>query len=105
MKKKLEKRKNKLKLQYHNTDCWYSSWTNDFYYSCPAAYYFRPIRTTNERRAYFLTEDERDAGVKLRASRSIASLPDSWEDIYPSTHDVKKSWKHNSKRRKQWKYE
>ena len=54
--------------------------------------YLRYPKTTQERRAYFLTEDELYYGVRLRARRSIRGLPNAWDDYYRGDIHAK-NWK------------
>ncbi|MGF1754750.1 hypothetical protein L4C33_14275 [Vibrio makurazakiensis] len=58
--------------------------------------------TKQEKSYYFLHRIEcRGYPIKLRAARGKA-LPNPWFD-YPSyVYDLAKSWKHNSKRQKQY---
>lgn len=41
-------------------------------------------------------------GLKLRGRRSPRNLPDSWDDLHCEIYDVEKSWKHSTKRKKQY---
>jgi len=62
--------------------------------------YTRNVATLNEKKqneAHCLEYGE----VMVRARRR--NLPDSWSDIRISGRNCDTSWKHNSKRRKQWK--
>lgn len=65
--------------------------------------YYRPIRTTQERRenAYLkYDEDAVEYEVKARPSRSKDSLPNAWDDIPYSKWWGRKSWKRY--RKTQW---
>ena len=64
---------------------------------------YRPIRTHQERAMHELHKKEyrQIRQLKLRARRG-KTLPCAWHDINVSAHAYTKSWKHNSKRRKQW---
>ena len=65
---------------------------------------FRSFSTKQERSLYLLHKSEfrhADFHITLRARRGKA-LPDPWDDIISSLYGVKKSWKHNSKRRHQY---
>ena len=59
---------------------------------------FRSIRTFQERKMSFAFDEENF--VKCRSSRNNSNLPCSWDDYY--SHN-EKSWKHQSKRKHQWK--
>jgi len=58
---------------------------------------WRVPRSQAEKRAVVCAQEQ---GVKVRCSRNIANLPDTWDD-YRSHMD--KCWKTQSKRKKQWK--
>ena len=66
---------------------------------------FRAISTTQERRYSCLMEDEKEYGIRVRGRRQGHSLPEAWDDYTSSACYAYKSWKHNSKRKTQWKYE
>ena len=66
----------------------------------PAYGRFRIMCTMKERRWADAWEDDEDFRVSVRRRRSAGHLPDSWDDIF-SHND--KSWKTQSKRRRQWK--
>ena len=59
----------------------------------------RGVRTTQERK---YSEDWDDDGnrIRVRAKRNAANIPDCWDDYRCITD---RSWKTQSKRRKQWK--
>ena len=64
------------------------------------------IGTQNERSQSSLLEYDEDAleyGVRARAKRNHRNLPTNWEDKRIAAWDYRNSWKHYSKRRKQWK--
>lgn len=64
--------------------------------------HFRYIKTTQEHREwckYFDDAAESDVGIKVRNSRSHKNLPTAWDDFYSRPQ---KSWKYQSKRKKQW---
>ena len=44
----------------------------------------------------------KDYPLKLRVARGTA-LPEEWDDLPVYVYKVAKSWKHNSRRRKQYK--
>jgi len=60
----------------------------------------RNPRTTQERRASYLTEDEIYYGVNIRGRRKSHSLPNAWDDYVRSDFNCK-NWKKH--RRTQWK--
>ncbi len=64
--------------------------------------YFRPIRTYAEARTNVGHADEYGPGI-VRWKRTGRLLPDAWWDLPNGSWATDKSWKHNSKRRKQWK--
>lgn len=110
----LNKRKNKVKYYYcNNSAC--TTWAWDVHNKCLVVEHrlcnrymnmFRKPRTKHERTAYLsYTEDELYYNVKYRRKRSIRMLPDDYDDICINAWDVQKSWKNNSKRRRQWNYE
>lgn len=63
---------------------------------------FRKIKTKSERskNASILKEYRNEYLNLIRSKR--ANLPNSYDDIHLGVYDQYKSWKHNSKRRKQW---
>lgn len=58
--------------------------------------------STRQEKSYFFLHLIECKGypVKLRAARGRA-LANPWDDYPSSVYDIAKSWKHNSKRRKQ----
>ncbi|WP_298373011.1 hypothetical protein [Azospirillum sp.] len=63
------------------------------------------VQTKNERsQACLLTVDDeaREHGVSPRAKRNHANIPSNWDDKSVAAWDTRKSWKHYSKRQKQW---
>lgn len=111
MKVNQTKRKNKVKWFYHSYyrssgfyNFWGVTWIDSeaWTWNMPC---FRAIKTYPERRAACLTEEEKEYGVRVRGRRQGHALPDAYDDICISAWSTQKSWKHNSKRRKQWKYE
>lgn len=67
-------------------------------------HFYRKIATKQERSLFELHEIEyaKEYNLKLRRSRSKKNLPDSYDDIRCGTFEGKNSWKHNSKRKKQY---
>ncbi len=84
---------------------WHSAYYNEarVYYSLAEqrGYYRRP-RTMSERKAACGHIDEYGE-VLVRAKRNHKNLPNSYDDLPSDIYGTMKSWKHNSKRRKQWK--
>lgn len=62
--------------------------------------YFRTPKTAQERRKNVGHIDEYGESF-VRGRRR--NLPDAWDDIANSRMDTERSWKHHSKRKKQWK--
>lgn len=69
------------------------------------SWYFRGVRTTNEHRQNdaHINEYEEEYGELVRPSRRGYNLPTSWDDKPNSVWKTRKSWKHNSRRKCQWK--
>lgn len=66
------------------------------------SWYWRGVRTTNEIRqnaAHIAEYGE----TFVRGKRRRYNIPTSWDDRPNSQWDTRKSWKHNSKRKHQWK--
>lgn len=67
---------------------------------------YRPVKTTNERAQAdfcFYDEDCLEYGVLPRAKRNAVNIPSAYDDVDIAAWKYLASWKHNSKRRKQWK--
>lgn len=101
--------KNKMKRQYVIQPRFSWSWychtsLEDIYYS-DALGMFRAVRTTQAKRYSFLIDEDREHNINMRGKRSNRGIPSSWDDICVAANDETKSWKRNSKRKKQWKYE
>lgn len=92
----------KIKSSYHNTlhkSTWLA-WNEPYY--CTVTSSWRRVKTTQARRmAVNVCKDEGEP--EFRGARRKRSIPTTWDEVYKSVHDNYKSWKHNSKRRKQWK--
>ena len=92
----------KLKLQYlyPEKDAGAGrSWT---YYPFMRSFIFKAFSTRQEKSYYWLHRAEyKDYPLKLRAARG-KSLLDPWDDYASCVLDVKKSWKHNSRRKHQY---
>lgn len=96
---------NKIKRGYYE---WSRYWRADYnpkadWYEAPFKFgWFRPVRTRNETRQN--AAHEQDIGPEIiRGRRRGRNLPSSWDDLPNSKQKSSKSWKHHSKRRKQWK--
>lgn len=72
----------------------------DVYYSDRCSGNYRGIQTTNERRQNEAHTDEYGEWI-VRGRRRV--LPTCYDDHRVSIHEASRSWKHHSKRRKQWK--
>jgi hypothetical protein len=70
-------------------------------YDNPLRYYYRRPKTYQERKAAIAHSDEYGNEI-VRGARKKTSLPTGWDDLPISTWKTERSWKHNSKRRKQW---
>lgn len=65
------------------------------------------ISTQNERSQADLLMYDEDAiyyGIHARPKRNRVNIPSRWDDKRVAAWDYRKSWKHYSKREKQWKY-
>lgn len=101
---RLVKKKNdglKIKRNYVHYE-YVSSYDGEVGYSVKALGYTRAIRTTAERRANAGCDADYGKGL-VRGRRSFRQLPNRWDDPRIAAYDVMASWKHHSKRRKQWK--
>lgn len=47
-------------------------------------------------------EYAKEYGLKMRRKRSTKGLPDPWDDLPSFVWDLQKSWKHSTKRRRQY---
>jgi hypothetical protein len=67
-------------------------------------YCFKRFSTKQERSLFLMheLEYEKEYGLKLRRRRSPKNLPNSWDDIHTSVRDTEKSWKHSTKRKRQY---
>ena len=92
---------NKIKRGYYHTYCW-SDVDVPRSLNFKVDGYFRTISTTNERRQNALHVAEYGPNI-IRGARRGRSLPDSWDDYCNSAGRAANNWKHNSKRRHQWK--
>lgn len=84
---------------------WRARWKKkyDCGYKKPAYGWLRRIHTTKEKRWAHAWDDEEFAPKKgfARGRRSAHNLPDSWDDYWAQ---AQKSWKWQSKRKRQWKH-
>lgn len=92
---------NQIKSSYVTYERFYN-YCNEYAHSFHKLKHHRAVRTIAARRSaanVIVDEDE----PKFRASRSGYNLPSSYDDVSVGVYYNFKSWKHNSKRRKQWK--
>lgn len=97
---------NKIKRGYY---VWESYWKrasssyNKHWFEYPYKLnHFRRIRTANEHRQNAACVQDIGPAF-VRGRRRGKTLPSSWDDLPNSSQFAVKSWKHHSKRRKQWK--
>lgn len=108
-------RKNKTKKLYHEYELVeYLSFygTRYSFYSVNLLLddsgYHRSVRYFPERREQHQIHEDLNGEliqVKIRGRRKGKNLPDGWDDFQNSARNEKKSWKRNSKRKHQWKWE
>ena len=67
------------------------------------SWFYRGVRTSNEIRQNNAHVNEHGQNM-VRAKRRGFNIPSSWDDKPNSRWDTRKNWKHNSKRRHQWKH-
>lgn len=71
--------------------------------------WYRRVRFYPEKRDQYdyLHEDHEGYEVRIhpRGKRRGKNLPDSWDDYHNRSWGMRKSWKRNSKRKRQWKWE
>jgi len=110
MKENKNKIKDHFKLVPFVFDClrWFPYMQDEpeITYDFPYIFIFRDINTFNEIKqtdGHLHDEDVKLYNVKIRGKRRPNMIPDSWYDIRLSAIKEAKSWKRNSKRRKQWK--
>ena len=102
---RFNKNHDKIKISYATyTHRYWWSWKQEYIDSelFVVCGYLRHIKTTNERRQNAAHADEYGPEL-VRGKRRGRNLPDAWEDISLNTWGQRKCWKHNSKRRKQYK--
>lgn len=78
----------------------FRGWIQEFDYSRVVRGHYRHIHTVaNRRKIEGVIKDEGEPVFRGKQR----NLPTYWDEISLSVHKSFKSWKHNSKRRKQWK--
>lgn len=101
--------RDKIKSSYHETKHWYhpGNWATNRdpceYFTIQVVGYGRHPKTTNERRQNAAHCEEYGEWV-VRGKRRGYNLPTSWEDRPLGVWKLKASWKHKSKRSKQYKF-
>lgn len=67
-------------------------------------YMFRHLSTKQERSLYLMHENEylKEYNLKLRKKRSARQLPTEYDDIRSFVRKSSTSWKHSTKRRRQY---
>lgn len=98
-------RKNNIKKikQTYRSGYYYSEYRDEGYYIVGTILSsFRRIKTKSERskNECILKEYRNEYHNLVRGKRR--KLPNNYDDIHLGVYDQYKSWKHNSKRRKQW---
>lgn len=92
---------NKIKSDWAYRESW-SNYSQEVDYTNDSFGYFRRISTTAEHRANAGCDADYGQGF-VRGARRGHNLPNSWDDVSCGAYGLKACWKHNSKRRKQWK--
>lgn len=92
----------KIKYDFSVSYCDYGMWGDGW--SSNLSHHHK-CRTTHEKRWNEAHDDEYgvEYGLWTRKARTGRKLPSLWEDPGNASWDTRKSWKHNSKRKKQWK--
>lgn len=108
--KKYRRARNKRKLSYEFVTVErHSVWGLAYHYTYDDYYavgYSRRMRTTQERRSaegLRTDEDARFYNLLARGARNYRNLPNAWDDERIAAREYRKSWKHNSRRSRQWK--
>lgn len=94
----------KLKSQYKKSHHQQGTKHRYFWKSYPniRSSVFKQFSTHQERSFYYLHLIEyKDYPLKIRVARG-AGLPNAWDDLPTSVYDLAKSWKHNSRRKRQY---
>lgn len=89
----------KIKQTYRKFYKGFGRWGHDF--SRVIWSYYRHPRTHGEIKQACAHADEYGEQI-VRAKRRYNNVPDAWDEYCSDVYRTEKSWKHNSKRRKQW---
>lgn len=89
----------KIKQTYRKFYKGFGRWGHDF--SRVIWSYYRHPRTHGEKKQACAHADEYGEQI-VRAKRRYNNVPDAWDEYCSDVYRTEKSWKHNSKRRKQW---
>lgn len=89
----------KIKKAYRKIYVGMGRWGHDF--RNEVWVYYRHPRTHGEIKQACAHADEYGEQI-VRAKRRYKNVPDAWDDYCSNVYRTEKSWKHNSKRRKQW---
>ena len=92
---------NKIKSDWAYRESW-NTYTQEIDFTNDSFGYFRRISTTAEHRANAGCDADYGQGF-VRGARRGHNLPNSWDDVQCGAYGLSACWKHNSKRRKQWK--
>lgn len=96
------KNRKKLKAAYRKYKYLYYSYGLYHYrYSNVSGNSFRKIKTFSEARETCGHQSDYGENI-IRAKRGYKTIPSSWDDVSSGLWKKQYSWKHNSKRRKQW---
>ncbi len=101
VKNDFKKIKNSYRTYARTWRSWHYTPDSEFYYSNAETRYYRHPQTQREARIACGHADE--YGLRaVRPKRNHTNLPDTYDDLQSCVYNTRKSWKHNSKRRKQW---
>lgn len=89
----------KIKKAYRKVYCGEGRWGHDF--RNEVWVYYRHPKTHGEIKQACAHADEYGEQI-VRAKRRYNNVPDAWDEYCSDVWGTQKSWKHNSKRRKQW---
>lgn len=89
----------KIKPAYHKVYGGHWYWGHTFRNKIWS--YYRHPRTHGEKKQACAHADEYGDQI-VRAARRYNNVPDAWDEYRSDVYATEKSWKHNSKRRKQW---
>lgn len=92
---------NKIKSDWAYRKYW-NTYSQEIDFTNDSLGYFRRISTTAEHRANAGCDADYGQGF-VRGARRGGNLPNSWDDVHCGAYGLSACWKHNSKRRKQWK--